>query len=144
MVMFFFFCLDIVFFFAAYLARLRLATDDVSWIASMSKPVTSVYIAILADDGKLGLDDPLAKHLPEFSRRDGRPRRRDRQASPPGHLAGRDFASSGLGEMTAREPHLTLARPASGWRGSRCAFNRERAGLTRRRVWTCWGAWWKW
>lgn len=42
-------------------------TDGIFWIASMSKPTTAVCIAILADDGKLSFDDPLAKHLPEFA-----------------------------------------------------------------------------
>ena len=45
----------------------KMRTDDIFWIASMSKPITSVCIAILADDGKLSFDDPLAKHLPEFA-----------------------------------------------------------------------------
>src|ERR1035437_4093177 len=44
----------------------KMRTDDIFWIASMSKPITSVCIAIVADDGKLSFDDPLAKHLPEF------------------------------------------------------------------------------
>jgi CubicO group peptidase (beta-lactamase class C family) len=35
-------------------------------IASMTKPVTSVAILILADDGALKLDDPVSKYLPEF------------------------------------------------------------------------------
>jgi len=45
----------------------KMRTDDIFWIASMSKPITSVCIAILADDGKLRFDDPLAKYLPEFA-----------------------------------------------------------------------------
>jgi CubicO group peptidase (beta-lactamase class C family) len=45
----------------------KMRTDDIFWIASMSKPITSVCIAILADEGKLSFDDPLAKHLPEFA-----------------------------------------------------------------------------
>src|SRR6185437_3565281 len=41
-------------------------TDDLFWIASMSKPVTAVAVGILVDDGKLKFDDPVAKYLPEF------------------------------------------------------------------------------
>lgn len=35
-------------------------------IASMTKPVTAVGIMILADEGKLAVDDPVEKYLPEF------------------------------------------------------------------------------
>lgn len=42
-------------------------TDDVFWIASMSKPITAVALMMLVDEGKVSLDDPVAKYLPEFS-----------------------------------------------------------------------------
>ena len=35
-------------------------------IASMTKPVTSVAIMMLMEEGKLTLDDPVSKHLPGF------------------------------------------------------------------------------
>src|SRR5262249_894341 len=35
-------------------------------IASMTKPMTAVAVMILADEGKLKIDDPVEKHLPEF------------------------------------------------------------------------------
>jgi CubicO group peptidase (beta-lactamase class C family) len=41
-------------------------TDSIFWIASMSKPVTSVAAMILVDDGKLDLDAPVARYLPEL------------------------------------------------------------------------------
>jgi CubicO group peptidase (beta-lactamase class C family) len=74
----------------------KMRTDDIFWIASMSKPITAVCIGILVDDGKLTFDDPLAKHLPEF-------------AGSPITLREVLTHTSGLGEMTDREPHLTLA-----------------------------------
>jgi CubicO group peptidase (beta-lactamase class C family) len=40
-------------------------TNSIFWIASMSKPVTSVAAMILVDDGKLDLDAPVAWYLPE-------------------------------------------------------------------------------
>ncbi len=40
--------------------------DTIFQIASMTKPVTGVAVTILADEGKLGLNDPVEKHLPEF------------------------------------------------------------------------------
>jgi len=40
-------------------------TDSIFMIASMSKPVISVAAMILVDDGKLDLDAPVARYLPE-------------------------------------------------------------------------------
>jgi CubicO group peptidase (beta-lactamase class C family) len=40
--------------------------DTIFWIASMTKPITATAIMILRDEGKLAIDDPLEKHLPEF------------------------------------------------------------------------------
>jgi CubicO group peptidase (beta-lactamase class C family) len=42
-------------------------TNSIFWIASMTKPVTSVAAMILVDEGKLKLDAPVATYLPEFS-----------------------------------------------------------------------------
>src|SRR5476651_1173703 len=44
----------------------KMRTDDIFWIASMSKPMTAVCIGILADQGQLSFDDPVEKYLPEF------------------------------------------------------------------------------
>lgn len=41
--------------------------DALFWIASMTKPVTGSAILILQDEGKLSVDDPVAKYLPEFA-----------------------------------------------------------------------------
>ncbi|MBV9562343.1 MAG: serine hydrolase [Bradyrhizobium sp.] len=41
-------------------------TNSIFWIASMSKPVTSVAAMILVDEGKLDLDAPVARYLPEL------------------------------------------------------------------------------
>jgi CubicO group peptidase (beta-lactamase class C family) len=40
--------------------------DTMFWIASMTKPITATAIMILRDEGKLSIDDPVEKHLPEF------------------------------------------------------------------------------
>jgi len=37
------------------------------WIASITKPHTSTLMAMLAERGKLSLDDPIAKYLPSFT-----------------------------------------------------------------------------
>jgi CubicO group peptidase (beta-lactamase class C family) len=41
-------------------------TDMVFWIASQSKPITAAALMMLVDEGKVRLDDPVAKYLPEF------------------------------------------------------------------------------
>jgi CubicO group peptidase (beta-lactamase class C family) len=42
-------------------------TDDLFWIVSMTKPIAGVCILILQDEGKLSVDDPVERHLPEFA-----------------------------------------------------------------------------
>jgi CubicO group peptidase (beta-lactamase class C family) len=41
-------------------------TDSVFWIASQSKPITAAAVMVLVDEGKVKLDDPVEKYLPEF------------------------------------------------------------------------------
>ncbi len=41
-------------------------TDALSWIASQSKPVTATALMMLVDEGKVNVDDPVEKYLPEF------------------------------------------------------------------------------
>ncbi len=36
-------------------------------IASMTKPITATAVMILQEEGKLNVDDPLSKYLPEFA-----------------------------------------------------------------------------
>jgi CubicO group peptidase (beta-lactamase class C family) len=40
--------------------------DALFRIASMTKPITAMGIMLLQEDGKLTIDDPVEKHLPEF------------------------------------------------------------------------------
>lgn len=40
--------------------------DSVFWIASQSKPITAAALMVLVDEGKVSLDDPVEKYLPEF------------------------------------------------------------------------------
>jgi CubicO group peptidase (beta-lactamase class C family) len=40
--------------------------DSLFRIASMTKPITAIAVMMLADEGKLKVDDPVEKHLPEF------------------------------------------------------------------------------
>lgn len=48
-------------------AKVPMSFDSVFWIASMTKPVTACAIMMLQDEGKLSVDDPVAKYLPELA-----------------------------------------------------------------------------
>ena len=47
-------------------AKTPMKTDALFWIASMSKPITATGLMMLVDEGKVKLDDPVEKYLPEF------------------------------------------------------------------------------
>ena len=47
-------------------AKKPMKTDDIFWIASQSKPITVAAFMMLVDEGKISLDDPVEKYLPEF------------------------------------------------------------------------------
>ncbi len=46
--------------------KVPMKTDALFWIASMSKPMTATALMMLVDQGKIELDDPVEKYLPEF------------------------------------------------------------------------------
>ena len=47
-------------------AKAPMTTDDMFWIASSSKPMTATAFMMLVDEGKINLNDPVEKYLPEF------------------------------------------------------------------------------
>ena len=47
-------------------AKKPMRPDSVFWIASQSKPITATALMILVDEGKVNVDDPVEKYLPEF------------------------------------------------------------------------------
>jgi CubicO group peptidase (beta-lactamase class C family) len=47
-------------------AKAPMAVDDMFWIASTSKPMTATAFMMLVDEGKINLNDPVEKYLPEF------------------------------------------------------------------------------
>jgi CubicO group peptidase (beta-lactamase class C family) len=64
-------------------------TDSIFRIASMTKPITGAAMMMLWEEGKWALDDPVAKHIPQFAglkvrRKDGAP---VDQAEPDDHGA---------------------------------------------------------
>jgi CubicO group peptidase (beta-lactamase class C family) len=48
-------------------SRHPMTADTIFRIFSMSKPITSVAAMMLVEDGKLALDDPVAKYIPAFA-----------------------------------------------------------------------------
>jgi len=48
-------------------AKIPMQKDSLFQIASMTKPITATGLMILVDRGKVHLDDPVAKYLPEFA-----------------------------------------------------------------------------
>ncbi|HVW00524.1 MAG TPA: serine hydrolase domain-containing protein [Planctomycetaceae bacterium] len=47
-------------------AQKPMQANSMFWIASQSKPITAAAVMILVDEGKVSLDDPVEKFLPEF------------------------------------------------------------------------------
>lgn len=48
-------------------AKRPMQADTIVWVASMTKPVTAAAILMLQDEGKLSIDDPASKYLPELA-----------------------------------------------------------------------------
>jgi CubicO group peptidase (beta-lactamase class C family) len=49
-------------------AKKPISEDNVFWVASMTKMFAGASIMMLVDEGKLSLDDPVAKFIPQFSK----------------------------------------------------------------------------
>lgn len=49
-------------------ANKAMNSNAMFWIASQSKPMTAAAFMILVDEGKVSLDDPVEKYLPEFQK----------------------------------------------------------------------------
>jgi CubicO group peptidase (beta-lactamase class C family) len=47
--------------------KVPMTTDTIFQIYSMTKPITSVAALMLVDEGKMRLDDPVAKYIPAFA-----------------------------------------------------------------------------
>ncbi|AMV25583.1 Esterase EstB [Gemmata sp. SH-PL17] len=54
--------------FADVEAKKAISEDNVFWIASMTKMFTSASIMMLVDEGKVSLDDPVTKFIPQLSK----------------------------------------------------------------------------
>ena len=47
-------------------SKTPMTADALFWIASTSKPMTATAVMMLVDEGKINLNDPVEKYLPEF------------------------------------------------------------------------------
>ena len=85
-------------------------TDDLFWIASMTKPMTAVCVMMLAEQGKLSVDDPVEKFIPEFREL------RLGGARPPRPVTIRDLLThtAGLGDATI-PPKASLAERVAAY-----------------------------
>jgi CubicO group peptidase (beta-lactamase class C family)/poly(3-hydroxybutyrate) depolymerase len=102
-------------------------TDNIFWIASMSKPVLATLLLMLQDEGLLSVDDPVEKYLPEFQglkTADGKSARVTIR-----HLL---THTSGMGEITAEQARdartlaavipLYVAKPVAFAPGSKWVY----------------------
>jgi len=48
-------------------ANRPMQTNTIFWVASMTKPLTAAAILMLQDEGKLSIDDPAGRYLPELA-----------------------------------------------------------------------------
>jgi CubicO group peptidase (beta-lactamase class C family) len=46
---------------------LPMRTDTIFWVASMTKLMTASAVMMLQEEGKLSIDDPVSKYIPEFA-----------------------------------------------------------------------------
>jgi CubicO group peptidase (beta-lactamase class C family) len=93
-------------------SKKRMAPDTVFWIASMTKPITAAAILMMQDEGRLQVDDEVAKYIPEFAN----------LKTPSGKLANLTIKqilthTSGLGEASGKgaEQAKTLADLVPLW-----------------------------
>jgi CubicO group peptidase (beta-lactamase class C family) len=95
-------------------SRRKMRTDDLFWIASMTKPMVAVAVLMLQDDGKLSVNDPVEKHLPEFKNQwmvAARSGSNMTLVRPPRAILIRDLLThtSGLGDVPAPRGDCSLA-----------------------------------
>lgn len=102
-------------------------TDSVVWIASMTKPITGVAVMMMVEEGKIALDDPVSKYIPEFKDL------KDADGNPVvvtiaqcmSHTAGlQDLAGKEEGEMKTLDEvvKLTATRPVKFAPGTKWAY----------------------
>lgn len=95
-------------------ARKPMAPDALFWIASMTKPMTAVAVLMLQEQGKLSLDEPVEKYLPEFKNQwlvEERTAAQLKLVRPARPITLRDLLThtAGVGDLPAPRPEGSLA-----------------------------------
>ncbi len=91
-------------------ALVMMPLNAIFWIASMTKPITAAAIMMLVDEGKVRLDDPVEKYLPEFKGQMVKVGK-DKLAAPKRPITVRDLLThtSGLpGKIAIETPTLDM------------------------------------
>ena len=108
--------------------------DNLFWLASISKTFVGLSVMMLVDEGKLNLDDPVEKYLPEFK---GQKLADARGLHAPRHpftirecmnhttgLTTPDKMPQGFRSASHREEALRVAKmPLTDEPGTRCQYN---------------------
>ena len=129
-------CLDAVGY-ADLETRRRMQVDNLFWLASISKTFVGVSVMMLVEDGKLNLDDPVEKYLPEFKGQmltEGKDRSKLRAPRHPftvrecmNHTSGLptpDMMPQGFRGNTHRDEARMLAKmPLTDEPGTKCQYN---------------------
>ena len=87
-------------------AKKPMRPNDLFWIASMTKSITAAALMMLVDEGKVSVDDPVEKYIPEFANL--KVKRPDGTLTPPSHpLLVREILShtSGMGFLNSKDRH---------------------------------------
>ena len=105
----------------------RSSTDSIVRIASITKPITAAAVMLLVDDGRVALDDPIARWLPELAspRRRADAREPDRRRRAGRAARSRSRTSSPSAPAGASRPTSRCRRWSSSSRSCRCSASRE-------------------
>ena len=94
--------------------------EDLFWIASMTKPMTAVCVLMLQDEGKLSIEDPVEKYLPEFKNQwmiEKKDAKKLVLVHPKRPVTVRDLLThtGGLGDVKTPRTHSTLGELAMAY-----------------------------
>lgn len=93
-------------------AKRPMKTDDLFWIASMSKSITAAALLVLVDDGQVKLNDPVEQYIPEFKTL--KVAKSDKTLVTPSHpITIREILShtSGMGFLNAKDKQIIDSVP---------------------------------
>ncbi len=94
--------------------------NSLFWIASMTKPITATAVLMLQDEGKLKVEEPVEKYLPEFKNQWLLQNKSSNSLTlirAPRPLTLHDLLThtSGLGDLPAPRPNSSLAELVVGY-----------------------------